>query len=538
MQVRLTAIYVFFALSSLAAWGQARESYRGMLTAEIRSPKLAGPQHLHDYVIDGKLRLSLHDAIVLTLENNSAIHVQQVAVENSKFALLRSFRPFDPQFQTVLGGVRSSYPGFSQVQGAGNFSDLNQSAQFNYTQVLQTGTNLVVGLNSTKDSSNSGFTFLNPNYRSFLNLQVTQPLLRNGWRFPNQAPVIIARTNLQESQASFEAQVNTALMQAITRYWDVVRAHNSLDVARKSQDAADATYQHDKRALELGALPPLDIYRSESEVASRRVQVIQAEYAVRQAEENLRFTIGANQDSYVQALDIETTETPDPQGDLLTVDTETALQDALAKRPEVLASQRALQIDDSNIRLAHNQLLPDLQLQMTYQGSGVGGNSNVGQVMTRGGLGTSLNQLFSFGYPGYGATLTLNLPIRNRAAQADMGTALVARHRDLYSAQQTREQITMEVRNAVHQLEEAKLTLAAGKNALDLAQKMLAAEQRKAQLGAENIFFILDAQNRVATAEASLLQSEVDYQTAVAALHNATGSLLQEYRVQISQLER
>ena len=158
--------------------------------------------------------------------------------------------------------------------------------------------------------------------------------------------------------------------------------------------------------------------------------------------------------------------------------------------------------------------------------------------MTSGGLATSLNQLFNFGFPGYGASLTLNLPIKNRAAQADLGTALVSRHRDLYSAQQAREQITQEVANAVHQLEQAKLSIAAGKTALDLVQKMLAAEQRKAQLGAENVFFQLDAQTRVANAEATLLQAEVDYQTAVASLHNATGSLLQDYDVQIYELTK
>lgn len=532
---RFGVIFLLLLLP-IVAWGQERETYRDFLRPEMRSPKLAGPQHLRDHVVDGKLRLSLHDAVILTLENNSNVHVQEAQVEDAKFSVLRSFRPFDPQLQTVFRGQRTAYPGFSQVQGAGTFNDLNQSAQINYLQAFETGTNITVGLNSTKDSSNSGFYFLNPYYQSFLNLQITQPLLRNAWRFPNQAPILIARTNLQQSRLSFEAQVNTLMLQAITRYWAVVSAHNNLDVARKSQDAADATYQHDKRALELGALPPLDIYRSESEVASRRVQVIQAEYQIKQAEENLRLVIGANQDPYVEALDIETTESPDPVGNLLTVDTATALQQAIENRPEMLAWERAVQGDDTTIRLAHNQLLPDLQLQMFYQGSGVGGNFNVGPIMTRGGLGTSLNQLFGFGYPGYGASLTLNLPIRNRAAQADLGTALVSKHRDLYSAQQAREEITMEVRNAVHQLEQAKLTLAAGREALDLAQKTLSAEQRKAQLGAENIFFVLDAQTRVANAEASLLQSEVDYQTAVAALHNATGSLLQDYHVQVAGL--
>ena len=90
----------------------------------------------------------------------------------------------------------------------------------------------------------------------------------------------------------------------------------------------------------------------------------------------------------------------------------------------------------------------------------------------------------------------------------------------------------------MYQLEQAKLSIAAGKTALELAQKMLVAEQRKAQLGTENVFFQLDAQTRVASAEATLLSSEVDYQNAVAAVHNATGSLLQDYSVQISEMTK
>jgi len=536
--MKLRLICFLFVVSALRAYTQTRENYPSSLTAQVRSPTPAAPQHFHDYVVDGKLRLSLRDALVLTLENNSAIRVQEASIETAKFSLLRAFQPFDPKFQFVLKGSRSSYPGFSQIQGSGTFNDLNQSAQLSYQQTLQTGTNFQIGLDSAKDSSNSGFYFLNPYYQSFLNLQVTQPLLRNGWRFANSAPLVVARMNLQQSLATFQAQVNTALLQAITHYWELVRAHNNLDVARKSQDAAEATYQHDKRALELGALPPLDIYRSESEVASRRLQVIQAEYSVKQAEENLRLVIGANQDPYIHAIDLEPSQRPEPQGDLLTVDIATALQQALDTRPELHAWQQALAADDTSIRLAHNQLLPDLQLQAFYQGSGVGGNFNTGQLMTRGGLNTSLNQIFSFGFPGYGAGLSLNLPIKNRAAQADLGTALVTRHRDLYSAQQAREQIAQEVSNAVYQLEQAKMSIAAAKTALDLAQKTLTAEQRKAQLGAENVFFQLDAQTRAANAEATLLSSEVDYQTAVAALHNATGSLLQDYDVQISELTK
>jgi outer membrane protein TolC len=343
--------------------------------------------------------------------------------------------------------------------------------------------------------------------------------------------------------------VSDAILQTVNQYWAVVQARGNLDVERKSLEAADASYQHDKRALELGALPPLDIYRSESEVASRRVQMIQGEYVLKLAEDTLRLTIGAMQDQYFRALDLELTEKPEPEGELQNTDAASALQQAMARRPEIEAAGYALANDDANIRVAHNHLKPDLSLTGFYQINGLGGNQysliidqNTGQVtsqlVSRGGLESSFSQLFGFGFPGYGGGLTLSLPIKNRAAQAEMGSALVSRHRDLYSAQQVREQITLEVTNTVHQLEEAKLTLVAGKAALDLAQKEVAAEQRKYDLGEKTIFFVLDAQTKRAQAQLGLLEAEIRYQIARSAVDHATGGLLQPFEVQIAELER
>ena len=138
--------------------------------------------------------------------------------------------------------------------------------------------------------------------------------------------------------------------------------------------------------------------------------------------------------------------------------------------------------------------------------------------------------------PTYYAQLSLTLPLKNRAAKAEMGNALVSRRSDLYTERQTREQVALDVSNAVHQLEQAKLSIAAGKESLDLAKKTLAAEQRKYELGSETIFFVLEAQTELANAELSLLQAEVNYQLAVAGLDHATGELLDPYHVQIAEL--
>jgi outer membrane protein len=146
--------------------------------------------------------------------------------------------------------------------------------------------------------------------------------------------------------------------------------------------------------------------------------------------------------------------------------------------------------------------------------------------------------MFGFGFPGYGGTLALNLPIRNRGAKANLGTALVTRRHDLYTSQITREQIVQQVEDSVHLLEEAKLTLAAGKTSLELARKSLAADQRKYELGAETNFFVLDSQTKLAQSELDLLQTQINYQIARATVDHATSSLLEPYHVQIAELSR
>jgi len=480
----------------------------------------------------------LRDAVVLTLENNSVVRVQETQVESSKFALLGAHSPFDPIVTSSYNVNSTSASPVSTLQGTGGLNvtvkSTTQFTQFNYSQTFESGTNVQAGVTSNNNFTNNSLYFFNPYIASALTFQVTQPLLRNGWLFANQAPLIIARRNLQQSRSSFVAEVNNNVLQAVGQYWAVVEARGNLDVAKSSMAAAEATYKRDKRALELGALPPLDIYRSESQVASRRVQVIQGEYALKQAEDTLRLTIGADQDPYFQALDLELTEQPEPEGELRTIDAATALQQALTKRPEFDAARAALGNDQTRIRLAHNHLLPELDLQGYYASNGVGGTqfSATGQKIAN----SSIDQLFGFSYPTYQAQLSLTLPIRNRAAKAEMGNALVSRRNDLYSQRQIQEQVTLDVSNSVHQLEQAKLSIVAGKEALDLAKKTMAAEQRKYELGSGTIFLVLEAQTEVAAAEQSLLQSEVGYQLAIAAVDHATGELLEPYHVQIAEL--
>jgi outer membrane protein len=535
----LATAFLFLALPVRAQTFPTPDYFRQFTHQAPPPAQVRGPEGLRDYVAGGKLRLTLHEAVRLALLNNTDVRVDQLQIENAKYGVLGAYAPFDPLFQTNFNSLRSSSSATNQLQGASTVTTLSQQSTSTYSQTFQTGTNINIQFSGGKGDTNSSFYFINPFLSAGLNLQFTQPLLRNRGLFPNRAPIVIAQRSLAQSRDNFEAQVSTTLEQVIDQYWQVVLARESLRVAQSSFEQAQKSYEHDKRALELGALPPLNIYQSESQMAQRRVQVIQQEYALKQAEDAFRPVVGADLDPYINVLDLDLVEDPDPKGELLTVDAKTALGQALQHRPELRALEQQLQNDDTNLRLAHNSLLPDLELTGLYASNGVGGNqlsTTTPPIVIPGGFGDALGQLWGFSYPTYGFTLSLNLPIRNRSAAAKLGEASVQKRSDLYQLRRQNQSIGLDVVSSVHQLEQAKLSMEAAKISRDLAQKNLEAEQRKYELGSEQIQFVLQAQTDLATAESGLVQAEVGYQVAVAAVDHATGDLLDHQRVQISSL--
>ena len=503
--------------------------------------QVPGPEKLRDYVADGKLRLTLDDAIRLALLNDTDVRVDKLQVESTQLSITRAYSPFDPSLTSSFGATRSVSPTSNQLtSGQSVFSNLSQQSQVTYQQLFQTGTIFNTNFSSGRNSNNNLFATFNPNFFSTLSFTFTQPLLRNRGLFINRAPILIARRNYKQSIATFEGQVNDAVQQVVAFYWAVVQARENLVVVQKSVDQAQASYNHDKRQLELGALPPLNIYQSESELATRRVSAIQAEYSLKEAEDTFRQILGADLDSQVGALDLDLIEPTEPAGDLLTMDVAQALQRALDHRPEFEVLRQQLVVDDMNIRLAHNELQPSLNLQGNYASSGLGGNQidttqTPPVVIAQGGFGDSISQLGSFKYPTYGFSLTLTLPIKNRQGEADLASSEISKRRDLYSERRNEQTISLQVRNAIHQLEQSKLTLAASKISRDLAQKNLEAQQRKYELGAVDIFFVLDAQTALATAESSLVSAQVNYQEAVVAVQHSTGELLDRFNVQVAE---
>jgi HAE1 family hydrophobic/amphiphilic exporter-1 len=525
----------------LAATSASAQVFPGLLSREAKAPRqLPGPSRVGEFVVEGKLRLALEDAVALALLNNTDIQVDRAQHDISQFAVLRAHAPFDPQWVSSFSPTRSTSPTASTLSGASTLSTLNQISTTGYTQEFFTGTTVGANFSTTRATTNSSFATVNPSFNSGLTFSLSQPLWRDRGVFPNRAPILIAQLGVRQSRAALEGQISDIIQRIISQYWDAVQARETLAVLRKSLELAQASYDRDKRSLELGALPPLDIYRSESQVAQRKILVIQAEYSLKQVEIALRQTLGADLDDRAGALDLELTEKAETSGSLSLIDLREALVEALKNRPEIEAQNQQLAMDDISVKLANNGMRPRVDLTATYTSSGLGGvvfsSGPNPVVVSNGGFANSVNQVGSFNFPTYGLTLQLNLPVRSSAARADLSTAQVSKRRALYQMRGLEQSISTEVKNAVHDLEQAELVITAAQTSRDLSAKNLSAEERKYQLGAQTIFFVLDAQNQLSQAELSLVQAKIAYQRAVAAVDHATGGLLHKHNVSVSSM--
>src|SRR2546430_498163 len=534
--MRVVHLFVIVVFSLLIPGLPARaqnaprlERWLGIGTHQKPAPPLAPLQGLQDHVSNGKLVLSLDDAIRLALANNTDVRLDHSQIDLAQNNLGRAQSPFDPVATSSFADIRAKSLTTSTLQGASILRDLTQTTQLGYKETFLTGTSFQTAFNAIKSSTDSSFNTVNPALSTNVQFTVSQPLLRNFGLFPNRAPILIAQRNLKQARANFTAQVKNVILGIIADYWSVVLARENLSVQQKSLDEAQKSYDHDKKALSLGALPPLVIYHSESQVASRRVGLIQAEYSLKQAADQFRRDIGADLDPAVRVLDLELTDQPAPLGDLPATDIATALSRALTNRPEFETVRQQLASDELSVRLAHSNLKPDLELSGFYSGNGLN-NSLAGLDI---GLSGSLDQTFHFTYPTYGASLLLTLPVRRHSAQANLADALIGRRQDQYQERRTTQSLTLEVTNAVHALEEAKLSMEAAKVAGKIPPGSLHPPRPTKQFGAGTGFFFLDAQTQLAQAELNLIQAQISFQLAVAQVDHATGDLLEHHHVEI-----
>ncbi len=509
------------------------------------SPKveLKPPVLLSDYAASGKLELSLKNYLELVMQNNPDISFQKLTVEIQQNAITRAFAVFDPAALARFTTTRQQTPAKDILTGATNLNTLSQPLSLSYTQLLPTGTTYQVGFANTKYSTNSANATYNPSHSSNMTFNLTQPLLRGRGGYYTRLPITIARSRLKSSQYNVEDQVMQLVANAETVYWNVVQARENLRVQEKSLELADTALKRSQRELELGAISSLEIYQPQANYANAEIFVTQARYSLQQAEDTLRRQIGADQDPKFRDMPIVLTESVTPPAEAA-LDKEALVQKALFRRPDLRSTNENLAADDLNIASANNSMLPDLSLTAQYGSFGQGGTyyARSGAVtaegapiisVTPGGFGDAFSQLWGFSYPTYGFGLTLRLPIKDRAASANLADALVNKKMDAFRMKSLQQNIRLQVLQAVNNVENSKASVKLAQIARDLAQKRVDAEQKRYELGTTTIFFVLAAQNDLTTAESSLVRETINYRRNLMTLLQRTGELLDERGIQI-----
>jgi outer membrane protein TolC len=375
-----------------------------------------------------------------------------------------------------------------------------------------------------------------------LTFNITQPLLQNRTNLQNRAPLMIAQTRLLITTEQDEGHIADSLASAARQYWTAIQARDSIRVAQRSLDLAQRSYERDKQALDLGALPKLDIYQSESEVAQRKLDLVQAQYAYRAQLDVLRRLIGADLQPDTRTMEMVLEDDPATLPPRTIDSLDVALDRAMRTRPELSAIRRNESLDELNVRVSRDALRPQLNLNVQGGSNGLGGDqvpvtglAGGPTTFIPGGLGDALNQLFRFNAPWYQAGLQFNLTFRNSTAQASLANALVNKARDRYTERQQQQQIILDVKQSLDSLALAKAAIEAASNARELSAKNVDAEQQKYELGATTVFELLTAQSQLATVENSLLNAYIGYQTAFINYARATWILFDELGVQCCQ---
>jgi len=397
-----------------------------------------------------------------------------------------------------------------------------------------TGTSYAVDFIMNRSSTNNAFALYNPSWVGQVRYSISQHLLQNWGRLPSDHLIRIAQNNHRISANQFDQQMMDLVVQAQNAYWDYVFSLEDIKVKKQSVDLAQKTLDNSRQEVEVGVLAPLDVVRAEAQVATMQDALVVSTYTSQQDEDTLKKIITNRLDPGIllaKLSPVEALRLPDV-ADVMPV-TE-AIQIALENRPELRQTQLVLQNAAIDVDFTKNQILPVLDVNATYAQNGLGGvqrlrstlggNTVVGIVP--GGLGDAFGQLFAFGYNTYSFGFNLQIPLSNKAERADHDRAIGAKVMATSQIDAVAQQIALEVRNAMNQVEMNRAHIESAQKAREFAQQTLDAEQQKYDLGVSTLFFVLQDQTNLAIAQTNEIQAMVNYTKALVGLDRAMGQTL------------
>ncbi|MGB4781242.1 TolC family protein [Candidatus Methylomirabilis sp.] len=473
----------------------------------------------------GELRLSLREAVLLALKNNLDIVIAAYnpKIKSEDIAIAKAI--FDPTFSLTLDANRTVTPTFNELQGTTVSAIENRDVNASLVQKLPFGASYTLSMTNNRFDTNSKFAQpdqggINPSYKTFLTLSLTQDLLKNFGVDVNTAPIKIARNNQAISVTQFRQQANQVITSVHSTYWSLVFAIENLEVQKRSLRLARELEDLNKARVRAGVAAPVEVTQAEAQAAARVQDVILAEKAIKDAEDQLKLIVNFPDGERIWARTVLPADTL--PFEVASVNADTSIQEALEKRPEYAAAKLTLQNSDLDLRVKRNQLLPSLQLQ-----------GNVGLNGLNDSVGSDLDRLTSGDFTQWSAALVLTYPLGNRSARSAFTQARLGHDQAGTSLLNLKRQIISQVREAVRRIEADVRRVEATKAARALAEEQLRVEQKRLEAGVTTTFNVLSFQRDLAVAQASEIQAITTYNQDLANLDLQKGTILEKNQLEL-----
>ncbi|HEX8706695.1 MAG TPA: TolC family protein [Pyrinomonadaceae bacterium] len=509
--------------------------------------------------------LTLNDAIRLALKNSNDIDESRIDVQIAEYNLRAARGVYDPLLSSENYYERQTTPTSSTLGGAGASGAVTQTDETGAVRLGGfspfAGGSYQLDFSSTRLTTTNQNVRLNPQFPTAFTLTYTQPLLR-GLRFDNNRRQIeIAKRNLSLSDAQFRQRAIDVITQVEQAYWDLAFALRNLQVQIDAVKQARVQVESNQRLVEKGVLAPIDIVAASTQVTTFEQNVYTAQESVTQAENTLKTLILPDRTEALWARAI-TPVTP-VSLEAPRVPLETAVRAALDNRLELAQLKTNADINRINVRYFREQTKPQLDLVGTYTTAGLAGtlvqpgqtstggaNSALTQRVNElsllagleplassgstssvapnliGGYTQSLRNLIGQNYPTARVGVRIALPLRNRTAQANLGTALAQGNRITDQLKQAEQLVEAEVRNSLQAVRSAEARLASAAAARSSAEQQFESEQRQFRAGTTTVFLVLQRQTDLLAARARELQAQTDLNKSISQFQRATGSTL------------
>ncbi|MBC7350578.1 MAG: TolC family protein [Candidatus Aminicenantes bacterium] len=491
-----------------------------------------------------EISLSLDEAIYRALKHNLNLVAEVYTTEKASGSIAVAKEIFLPSLEMSYGSNRTVQPSTWWIQGSGTYITSSQNYETRLSQRLPIGGTFSVAMSNYSTNTNQLFQLFNPYYNTQLRFDFTQPLLKNFGPRVAKREIIVARQNYAISEAQLKNQVMETIYQVEEAYWNLVLARENLKVKQQSLQLARDQLAKTRKEIEVGQQASIEILNVQAAVSQREAEIVQAEASVRTAEDRLKVILNLASGTDLATVHLIPSEKPEFKP--VKIDLKEALQTALFKRPDLQIDNLTIESKRYDYDLARNQLLPQLDLNISYWSPGISGdrllyrddNPWTGEVVGKipGSLWDSFRDASRFLYNNWSVNFTLTIPLADFISRSKLALAQTELA-EAQAKQKAREQQAMlEVSEAVNNIETLAKSVEAYRVAREYAEKLLEAETKKLAVGLTTNFFVLDAQEKLAAARSAELKALIDYNLAQARLEKVIGTILENRKVSLGQV--